>query len=87
MIINKMEKQKTNNYNSKPFKKIFRKIFDPASLAEQSYIDARIKEKAKETSSYYILTIISIVIITIGLIINNSAVVIGGMIISPIISL
>ena len=57
-----MEKQKTNNYNSKPFKKIFRKIFDPASLAEQSYIDARIKEKAKETSSYYILTIISIVI-------------------------
>ncbi|MBU0731362.1 TIGR00341 family protein [Patescibacteria group bacterium] len=81
-----MEK-KQNNHKSKthPIRKIVRKIFDPASLEEQSAIDARIREQAKDTPSFYILTIVSIVIITVGLIINNSVVVIGGMIIAPVI--
>ena len=77
--------QNNHKRSSHPLRKLLRKIFDPASLDEQSAIDARIRDKAKSTPSFYILTIVSIIIITVGLIINNSVVVIGGMIIAPVI--
>ncbi|MBU0671140.1 MAG: TIGR00341 family protein [Patescibacteria group bacterium] len=79
------KKNHKNGQIFNPLKRLQRRIFDPASLDEQSSIDTNIKDYARDTAGYYILVIISVIIITIGLIINSPAVVIGGMIIAPVI--
>lgn len=60
-------------------------------LAEDSYLDKKevvqrlIKESQVSTDFYFLLTI-STLITTLGLLINNSAVIIGGMLIAPLLS-
>ncbi len=51
---------------------------------DPNYTENRIKENAKITVSFLILLISSSVICTLGLLQNSAAVIIGGMIISPI---
>ncbi len=54
-------------------------------LKERERIYKTVKENAIDDFSFYLLTVLGTVIITLGLIINSGAVVIGGMLITPII--
>lgn len=66
--------------NGKPISFFYRLPPEERELAEK-----QIKEKARGTRSFYVMMIISTVIVSAGLIADNAAVVIGGMIIAPVI--
>jgi len=51
----------------------------------QSKVYREIKENAKGDFDYFVLTIFSAIIITLGLIVDSSAVVIGGMLLAPLV--
>lgn len=59
--------------------------FKRLSSEERTRVQDRIQDLARADSDYFILTITSGLIITLGLIINSEATVIGGMLISPLI--
>ncbi|MBW6440623.1 TIGR00341 family protein [Patescibacteria group bacterium] len=63
------------------------KIIDPfhVDCKRQAKVYEEIKENAKGDFDYYVLTIFSGIIITLGLVVNSSAVVIGGMLLAPLV--
>jgi len=66
----------------KPVKNAFRNIHLDEDMQEK--IMKEINERAEPDLSFILLTVFSTLIVAFGLIIDNSAVVIGGMIISPL---
>lgn len=66
-----------------PLRKIF-SIFRIAPQRQQEVL-SQIKEHAKNDLDFYVLLILATIIITLGLIINSGAVVIGGMLIAPLV--
>ncbi|MFH0818555.1 MAG: TIGR00341 family protein [Patescibacteria group bacterium] len=60
-------------------------IFNRLSHDERELVEKKIKENASGTASFYVMVVISTIIITAGLIADNAVVVIGGMLIAPLI--
>jgi uncharacterized hydrophobic protein (TIGR00271 family) len=67
--------------------KEIKKYISPFRIDEerQSKVYGEIKENAKGDFDFFVLTIFSAIIITLGLIVNSSAVVIGGMLLAPLV--
>ncbi|PIT90173.1 MAG: hypothetical protein COU22_03640 [Candidatus Komeilibacteria bacterium CG10_big_fil_rev_8_21_14_0_10_41_13] len=65
----------------------FQKYLNVFRLPEERHqkVLAQIKESAKPDLDFFVLTIFAAVIITLGLILNNSSVVIGGMLMAPLV--
>lgn len=81
---NKIEKieDRLEETFKKPVKKTVR--FLHIDKERQKKVSQDIKERAKPDLGFVLLTVFSTIIVALGLIIDNSAVVIGGMIISPL---
>ncbi|MCK5332328.1 TIGR00341 family protein [Candidatus Parcubacteria bacterium] len=64
-----------------------KKYIDPFHLdsKRQEKVFEEIKENAKADFDFYVLTIFAGIIITLGLVVNSAAVVIGGMLIAPLV--
>jgi len=64
-----------------------KKIISPFHIDKerQNKVYKEIKENAKGDFDFFVLTIFSVIIITLGLIVNSSAVVIGGMLLAPLV--
>jgi len=60
-------------------------LFTVSNGQKEKTIEALI-ESSSPTRSFFLLLIVSIIIVTSGIIINNQAVVIGGMLVSPLLS-
>ena len=58
----------------------------PVSMFEKKQAIEKLIEESILTHEFYFLLISSTILITLGLILNNPAVVIGGMILAPLIS-
>ena len=67
----------------KEIKKYIRPFHIDKKRQEKVY--GEIKESAKGDFDFFVLTIFSAIIITLGLIVNSSAVVIGGMLLAPLV--
>ncbi len=70
------------------YKKIINKLeLDNFRIApaRQDKVYQQIKENAQGDFDFFLLTIFSTIIITLGLVINSSSVVIGGMLIAPVV--
>jgi len=67
--------------------KEIKKYIDPFHIDKkrQGKVYNEIKESAKGDFDFFVLTIFSAIIITLGLIVNSSAVVIGGMLLAPLV--
>ena len=67
--------------------KDMKKIIDPFHIdaKRQEKVFEEIKENAKGDFDFYILTIFAGIIITLGLVVNSAAVVIGGMLLAPLV--
>ena len=67
--------------------KEIKKYISPFRIDEerQSKVYGEIKENAKGDFDFFVLTIFSAIIITLGLIVDSSAVVIGGMLLAPLV--
>ncbi len=65
----------------------FRKIFNVFRLSDERHVKVleQIKESAKGDLDFFTLTIFAGIIITLGLILNSSAVIIGGMLMAPLV--
>ncbi len=72
------------NHTLSDTNKYVRRFFK-LSLKDRERIYKIVKENAIDDFSFYLLTVLGTIIITLGLIINSGAVVIGGMLITPII--
>lgn len=87
--INKMAKKENtlNSYTKDLFefsKSEVRKFFRLSPKErERTYI--QVTSNSTEDFSFYLLTVLSSLIISLGMLVNNSAVVIGGMLIAPLI--
>ncbi len=79
--IEKIE-EKLEKSIKRPVKKVTR--FFHIDDERQKKVILDIKERAKPDMGFVLMTIFSTIIVALGLIIDNSAVVIGGMIISPL---
>ncbi len=64
--------------------KLNRKVFDKRSMISDELLESKIRGFSKPTLSYFMLLIASVIIATLGLLMNASAIVIGSMIISPL---
>jgi len=64
-------------------KKIVKKFFK-LSPQERESVYTQINDNAKGNFPYFFITVLSTIIITLGLIIDSSAVIIGGMLIAPL---
>ncbi|MFW0837679.1 MAG: TIGR00341 family protein [Candidatus Komeilibacteria bacterium] len=64
----------------------WKKISRPFSLSgeRQEIVERNIREEAKGDFDFFTLSILSAIIVTLGLIINSAAVIIGGMLIAPL---
>ncbi|MBU0598087.1 TIGR00341 family protein [Patescibacteria group bacterium] len=85
--------KKQNNKAERSIEKIEKKIEEPVKKyvhffrmdeSRRQKFSEEIKDKAKPDFDFVLLTIFSAIIIALGLIIDNAAVVIGGMIIAPL---
>ena len=67
--------------------KEIKKFISPFRINEerQGKVYGEIKENAKGDFDFFVLTIFSAIIITLGLIVDSSAVVIGGMLLAPLV--
>ncbi|MDF1498344.1 MAG: DUF389 domain-containing protein [Patescibacteria group bacterium] len=67
--------------------KDMKKYISPFYINEerQSKVYGEIKENAKGDFDFFVLTIFAGIIITLGLVVNSSAVVIGGMLLAPLV--
>src|SRR5680860_555758 len=67
--------------------KDIKKMMDPFHLdcKRQEKVFEEIKENAAGGFDFYILTIFAGIIITLGLVVNSAAVVIGGMLLAPLV--
>jgi uncharacterized hydrophobic protein (TIGR00271 family) len=88
-----MKKQNAGEKIENLEEKIEKKIEEPVKKAirffhideeRQKKVTEEIKEKSKPDLNFVLLTVFSTIIVALGLIIDNVAVVIGGMIISPL---
>lgn len=66
---------------------IVEKYMDPFHIDKkrQEKVYSEIRENAKGDFDFFVLTIFSGIIITLGLVVNSSAVVIGGMLLAPLV--
>ncbi|MCK5476255.1 MAG: TIGR00341 family protein [Candidatus Pacebacteria bacterium] len=66
---------------------IVEKYMDPFHINKkrQEKVYSEIRENAKGDFDFFVLTIFSGIIITLGLVVNSSAVVIGGMLLAPLV--
>ena len=71
---------RNNNYRNRSYLHIFQL---PEERQRRVYED--IKEESRGDLDFYLLSIFSGIIITLGLLINNAAVIIGGMLIAPLV--
>ena len=78
-----MERQEVPTEKIKEIKK----YISPFRIGEerQNKVYGEIKENAKGDFDFFVLTIFSAIIITLGLIVDSSAVVIGGMLLAPLV--
>ena len=67
--------------------KDIKKYIGPFSISEkrQGKVYEEIKKSAKGDFDFFVLTVFSAIIITLGLVVNSSAVVIGGMLLAPLV--
>lgn len=54
------------------------------NFSQRETIISHLKEESKANNGYFLLIILSIIITTLGLVLNSPAVIIGGMIVSPL---
>ncbi len=59
-------------------------VFSRVDRNRRKVVTKSITELAKPTAQYYVLVALSVIVITLGLLINSESVVIGGMLIAPI---
>lgn len=67
-----------------PAEKLVNKLFSKRSMISEEMMESKIRSFSRPTTSYFMLLTASIIIATLGLLMNASAIVIGSMIISPL---
>ena len=67
-----------------PVEKLINKVFSKKQMISEEKMEEKIRSFSKPTLSYFMLLTASIIIATLGLLMNASAIVIGSMIISPL---
>ncbi|MEM6997371.1 MAG: DUF389 domain-containing protein [Patescibacteria group bacterium] len=67
-----------------PAEKLINRLFSKRSMISEELLETKIRSFSRPTTSYFMLLVASIIIATLGLLMNASAIVIGSMIISPL---
>lgn len=79
--------EKTTNSKTEKSKKQLAEFFKgfKQTISRQDKVYNQVKENTKADFDFYILTIFSAIIISLGILISSTAVVIGGMLIAPLV--